>query len=325
MNPSSSSSPLAAPPSTAEPLPFDGAPLPGPEGAPPAPPDAPAEVIELDLNPRFRRIHGFRSRFLPDQRDISIFLPTAYLEDPARRFPVFYLHDGQNVFDSRTSYTGQSWQAHRALDGLTAAGRIDPVILVGVANAGIRRMAEYTPTRDRRLGGGEGVTYGRLLIEELKPLLDAQLRTLPDRANTALGGSSLGGLISLALGLRFPAIFGKLAVMSPSVWWDNRSILAAVNVSPVSAPLRAGFGRKPPPALPRPKIWLDIGEAEGLRHLRDTDLLHHRLLAHGWRESHDAVASSLRYVRVNGAAHTENAWAARFPAVLEFLFPPQTA
>ena len=103
----------------------------------------------------------------------------------------------------------------------------------------------------------------RLLIEDLKPSIDRHFRTLTTPAETALGGSSLGGLITLALGLDHAGVFGKLAVMSPSVWWDQRSILALVNQA------------DPRPAL---KIWLDMGTSEGLRHLRDTDLLHRRLV-----------------------------------------------
>jgi predicted alpha/beta superfamily hydrolase len=257
---------------------------------------------ELDGNPRYRVVRNFASRFLPDARDLSIYLPEAYRFQPRRRFPVFYLHDGQNLFDGRTSYVvNRTWRAHQTADALTRDGFIEPLILVGVANTGLRRMAEYTPTRDPRLGGGEGGRYGRLLAEELKPYIDRRFRTLTGPANTALGGSSLGGLITLALGLDYPDIFGKLAVMSPSIWWDNRSILALLSAT------------RSKPAL---KIWLDMGTAEGLRHLRDADLLHRRLVLLGWKDDID-----LKYLRVPGAVHDEESWASRFDQVLRFLFP----
>ncbi len=312
----------SAPPSTPDGhtlLPFEGAPLhpvvpPGPEGLEDA---THPEVHQLDQNPRYRLIRGFESRFLADPRDVQVYLPQAYLTDPGRRFPVFYLHDGQNLFDGRTSYVaGRTWRAHTTADALAATGQIQPVILVGIDNTGLRRMAEYTPTRDRRLGGGEGQHYGRLLTEELKPLIDRALRTLPDAPNTALGGSSLGGLISLALGLSYPAVFGKLAVLSPSVWWDSRSILATIG-----APARKAFWPKlhPEPTLDKTltRIWLSMGTAEGLQHLRDCDLLHRRLLDRGWQEG-----ENLRYLRVPGALHNEEAWADCFGEVLQFLFPP---
>ena len=149
----------------------------------------------------------------------------------------------------------------------------------------------------------EGHTYGRVLLKEIKPFIDRTYRTQPSAATTALGGSSLGGLISLYLGLQHPEVFGKLAVMSPSIWWDHRSILSFLGST------------DPRPAL---RIWLDMGTAEGLRHLRDTDLLHNRLVKLGWRDNVD-----LAYQRVPGAVHDELAWAARFPDVLRFLFPPR--
>jgi predicted alpha/beta superfamily hydrolase len=276
----------------------------------------PREPSPLDANPRYLRLRSFKSRFLPSRRDVLVYLPAAYLTDPTRRFPVFYLHDGQNLFDGRTSYVpGRTWQAHTTADALTAAGLIQPLILVGIENTGLRRMAEYTPTRDPRHGGGLGARYGSLLTEDLKPLIDATFRTLADAPNTALGGSSLGGLITLALGLEHPEIFGKLAVMSPSVWWDNRSILNLVRDFRLTR-----LGARTTSTITRPRLWLDMGTAEGLRHLRDTDLLHRRLQLRGWKES-PAPGADLHYLRLPGAAHEESAWAQRLPFVLQFLFP----
>jgi len=180
-------------------------------------------------------------------------------------------------------------------------GEIEPVILVGVANTGLRRMAEYTPTRDFKMGGGEGRTYGRLLIEELKPLIDSSYRTLPEAGNTGLGGSSLGGLISLYLGFTCPEVFGKVAVMSPSLWWDQRSIFNVVDQT------------RPRPEL---RIWLDIGMAEGVRHVKDADHLERQLVKRGWQ-----LGVDLAYLKADGAVHDENAWSDRFGDVLRFLFP----
>lgn len=255
----------------------------------------------LDGNPRYS-VQKFHSEILPDDRAISVYLPPQYLEQKERRFPVLYLQDGQNLFDGRTSYiVGRTWNAHTTADRLTQEGLIEPVILVGIANTGLRRMAEYTPTRDFKMGGGEGRSYGRMLIEELKPLIDRSCRTLPEAKNTALGGSSLGGLVSLYLGFAHPDVFGKLAVMSPSLWWDHRSILNAINQQQ----------RKPDL-----KIWLDMGTAEGARHLRDADMLDELLLRRGWKSGID-----LAYVKAHGAVHDERAWSDRFGDVLKFLFP----
>lgn len=263
----------------------------------------------LDENPRFLRLRGFRSRHLTGRRDVLVYLPEAYAAEPARRFPVLYLNDGQNLFDGRTSYSaGKTWRADTTADRLVREGKTEPVILVGIDHMGLRRMAEYTPTRDVRLGGGAGPKYGRLLVEELKPRIDRSFRTLHGPEHTGLGGSSLGGLISLALGLEYRHVFGRLAVMSPSVWWNGRSILNAVSEFRLGA-----MGRND---TARPKIWLDMGTAEGLRHLRDTDLLHRRLQLRGWKDGVD-----LCYLRAPGAMHEEEAWARRFDRALEFLFP----
>src|SRR5205814_6410438 len=138
---------------------------------------------------------------------------------------------------------------------------------VGLDNAGSSRIDEYAPTHDAaRHGGGKADDYGRMVIEELKPIVDAQYRTLTDASNTALGGSSLGALATLHLGLTHPAVFGNLAVMSPSVWWDNRAVLAEVDR--FRAPQR-------------PRIWLDMGGREGIEGLSDARLLRDRLRMKG--------------------------------------------
>ncbi len=250
------------------------------------------------------RLHNysFHSEILPDYRTISVYLPPQYDTEPDRRFPVFYLHDGQNLIDPQTSFvTGHTWRAGITADRTNQAGTAAPMILVGIANTGLRRMAEYTPTRDYRLGGGEGHAYGRLLAEELKPFMDNHYRTIPEAEHTGLGGSSLGGLISLYIGLEHPDTFGKLAVLSPSVWWNQRSILGFV------AEYKSQV---------RPKIWIDIGTSEGTRHVRDAELLHRRLIQQGWK-----AEENLKLLKVPGGVHSEDAWAARFDQVLEFLFP----
>ena len=287
---------------TFSPSPFQPQPKPAEVSASSA--DMPSEIKipdPLDTNPRYS-VHPFHSEILPDDRVVSVYLPPQYLTEPDRHFPVFYLHDGQNLFDGRTSYiTGKTWNAHTTADRLNAAGQIEPLILVGVANTGLRRMAEYTPTRDFKMGGGEGEKYGRLLIEELKPLIDRTYRTLPDAKNTGLGGSSLGGLISLYLGFEHPEVFSRIAVLSPSLWWDHRSILRLINDSAAKPDLR---------------IWLDMGTAEGARHLRDANLLERMLCKHGWH-----LGVDLAYFQAQGAVHDENAWSDRFGDVLRFLFP----
>jgi predicted alpha/beta superfamily hydrolase len=241
----------------------------------------------------------FHSEYLPDDRDVIVYLPPDYGKTD-RRYPVMYMHDGQNLFDPETSFVkGRTWQFGEHADQLVRAGVIEPLIVVGVYNTP-RRLEEYTHARDKKMGGGEAQKYGQLLVEELKPWVDEEYRTLPDEANTAMGGSSLGGLVSLYLGLKHTETFGKLAIMSPSIWWNHKSILGYVNE--YDGP-------------PWPKIWLDVGDGEGRRVHADVDLLYQRLKTIGWKPE-----VNIHYKLAAGGTHDEAAWAARVGDMLRFLF-----
>ena len=142
--------------------------------------------------------------------DLLVYLPPRYKAERERRFPVLYMHDGQNLFDPETSFIrGKYWRMGETADALIEAGAIEPLIIVGIYNSGERRIDEYTPLQDRRLGGGHADAYGRMLVEELKPFIDAQYRTLPGPETCGMGGSSLGGLVTLYLGLRYPGVFSR--------------------------------------------------------------------------------------------------------------------
>ncbi len=249
------------------------------------------------------RHEQFRSAFLPDDRDVLVWLPPGYAAEADRLYPVLYMHDGQNLFDPDTAFQkGEHWRLGETAANLIAAGRLDPLIIVGIYNTGDERIHEYTPTKDARLGGGLAGDYGRLIVEELKPLIDRTYRTRPDAAHTGLGGSSLGGLATLHLGFTHPDVFSRLAVLSPSVWWDRRAILTTVRQT-----------------RPRPKLrlWVDMGTAEGRRGLDDARLLKAALVDAGYVEGVD-----LHYAEYEGATHSEGAWAARVGPMLEWLYPP---
>ncbi|MGC1361461.1 MAG: alpha/beta hydrolase-fold protein [Silvibacterium sp.] len=268
-------------------------------------PDIPAndQVLDLPALPARVKVHPqFHSRFLEHDRDISVYVPPGYEEEPHRDFPVLYLHDGQNLFDPRTSFVrGQTWRVAETADVVIEAREVEPLVIVGIANSGEQRLAEYTPVRDRKLGGGEAGKYGRLITEELMPFIRSNYRTLEGPAHTGLGGSSLGGLATLYLGLKYSKIFGRLAALSPSIWWGKKNIIGYVNEAR--------------PAC-RPRIWLDIGDAEGPRALADADLLERRLKARGWRTNID-----LHYEHIAGGTHDEAAWAERVGPMLRFLYP----
>jgi predicted alpha/beta superfamily hydrolase len=255
---------------------------------------------------RIERIDGFQSQILPDARNLTIYLPPGYEDRKDRRYPVLYLQDGQNLFEPERAFVpGQHWRLREAADEAIAERTASPMILVGIDNTGPARMDEYTPTTDEKHNaGGRAADYGRMVVDEIKPLIDARFRTLPFRENVGIGGSSLGGLLSLYLVLSRSEVFGFAAVMSPSVWWDNRSVLRTVEA------FRSA-------EMPRPRIWLDIGGREGTEALTDAQTLRDRLRAKGWSDS------DFHYHEDRRADHSERAWAKRARMVLEFLFPPQ--
>lgn len=250
---------------------------------------------------QLRKHEQFRSRFLRNQRDLIVYTPPGYLDQPGRRFPVLYLHDGQNLFDGATSFIpGQDWHVAQTADECIHARTVEPLIIVGMYNTKAR-VREYTPTHVPKLGGGRADRYAKFLIEEVKPFVEREYPTLPGPQQTGIGGSSLGGLVSLYLGLKHRTIFGKIAALSPSVWWNRLVIHRFVKSMPVE---------------PRPRIWLDIGTREGPRMVQDVERFRDVLLAKGWRLGQD-----LLYERVEGGEHNELAWAQRVRPFLQFLYP----
>lgn len=264
--------------------------------------DAACTTTEHTITGDVRTHEDFHSRYLEHDRTVIVYLPPGYDPETATRYPVLYLHDGQNVFDRATSI-GEEWHVDEAAERLIAATEIEPLIIVGIYNTGVHRINEYTPTpRPDGSGGGDADDYGRMLIEELKPFVDATYKTRPSAASTALGGSSLGGLLTIHLGLRYPTAFGRLAVLSPSIWWDERVILREVEA------LRH---------KPTFRIWLDAGTAEGEVVLADVRALRDALVAKGW-----VVGEDLAYLEAPGGEHNEQSWGVRVEPMLKYLFPP---
>jgi predicted alpha/beta superfamily hydrolase len=251
---------------------------------------------------RIEHIHGFESKILGNTREVTIYLPAGYDDRDDRRYPVLYMQDGQNLFDAERAYIpGQHWKLKEAADHAIGERTAAPIIIVGVDHAGTGRLDEYTPVKDEKHnGGGRADDYARMLVEELKPLIDERYRTLTDPENTAIAGSSLGGLVSLHAVLTRRDVFGRAAAMSPSVWWGQRAVLKTVD---------AYDG-------PPPRLWADTGGREGLEALQNARELRDRLARKGWGDE------SLRYYEDRRGDHSERAWERRVRTVLEFLFPP---
>ncbi|MFZ0396219.1 MAG: alpha/beta hydrolase-fold protein [Terracidiphilus sp.] len=263
-------------------------------------------LVAAPPHPRLRFHRAFHSRFLPDDRDLIVYLPPGYDHHPGRDYPVLYMHDGQNLFDPETSFIrGRTWQMREHADAVIESGEVEPLIIVGIYNTGDSRIGEYTPDRDWQRGGGKAGNYGRLIVDELMPFIAHNYRVRDGRGSTGLGGSSLGALATLYLGLRFAQHFGKLAVLSPSVWWNHKSILSFLN-------------ERSPETWERPRLWLDVGEREGRRTVQDAEHLARRLLATGWDRG-----DTLHFERFPEGAHDETSWAARVRPMLCFLFPAQ--
>jgi len=192
------------------------------------------------------------------------------------------------------------WHVGHTADDFILTGAVQPLIIVGIYNIGKSRIHEYTPTKAPRLGGGRADRYAKFLTQEVMPFIHREYRVVADARVTGIGGSSLGGLLSLYLGLMHPRVFGRIAALSPSVWWNQRVLhrmTAAANIEP------------------RPRIWLDIGTQEARASFR--------------RSSNIATSSAerlqlgkdLSYQRVEGAEHNEAAWARRVGPFLRFLYP----
>jgi len=238
-------------------------------------------------------------------RRVWLYLPPDYASS-TKRYPVLYLQDGQNVFDAATSFAGE-WGVDETLDSLHAAG--DPgAIVVAVEHGGTRRQDEYQPwpSAIAGLGGGEGAQYAYFLIRTIKPYIDAHYRTRPDRLDTGIGGSSLGGLISLYAALKYPEVFGRVLVFSPS-FFVNPAIFA--------------LARAARPLRPASRFYFVSGLNEGEPGplLRAIPLGQHAMVDTLAAAGFD-IAADVRSLVPADAAHAEWFWRREFPAAYRWLF-----
>jgi predicted alpha/beta superfamily hydrolase len=261
------------------------------------------------------RVHkNFHSRILGNERDILVYVPMVDDPDNHRRFPVLYMHDGQNVFDEATSFAGVEWKADETATRLILNGKIEPLIIVAIANTK-DRIDEYTLYRDEtRKQGGHGRDYMKFVVEEVKPFIDKTYPTRPRREDTGVGGSSLGGTISLEICRAYPEQFGKCIAMSPALWWDDYELLKQLRRRHDSD--RGGW-------ISNCRFWIDMGTKEG-----DTEGA--RLASIGALQQMEETLNlsgleqgvGYRSVIARDAQHNELFWASRFEGALTSLYPP---
>lgn len=227
-------------------------------------------------------------------RRVVVHLPAGHGETTAR-WPVLYMHDGQNLFDDATSFAG-SWRLGEALASASRLGA--EAIVVGVWNGAERRLWEYGPFVDPQVGGGGAREYVDWLCDVLRPIVDARYQTVRDRLHTGIAGSSMGGLVSLWALFRRPEVFGFAGVMSPSLWFAQGAIFDHVEKQPfVDA-----------------RLYLDCGMREGERTLANARRMRDLLIAKGYR-----TGERLRWMEDAQGQHHERAWGRRFRKALPAL------
>jgi predicted alpha/beta superfamily hydrolase len=253
------------------------------------------------------RHDNFLSRLLGNRRTIRVCLPPGYANNVRHRYPVLYLHDGQNLFDAATAANSVSWEADRTANRLMRAGRIQPLIMVGIDHSD-DRLDEYTIHRDpRERAGGKGQLYGRFVLREVKPFIDAHYRTRPGRDHTAVAGSSLGGLVSLTMARDYHDDFALCGLVSASLWWCRCKVFTDLS--------------KDRAWMKHMRFWVDMGTKEGGRDsgfpLGITQA--HRLIK-SFNRAGLVAGTDYHYLEVAGGEHNEAAWAARFDELLRFFF-----
>ena len=226
---------------------------------------------------------------------IWLYLPPNYTTS-TEKYDVIYMHDAQNLFDNATSFVGE-WEIDETLNNLyNKTGK--SFIVVGVENGGEKRIEEYTPWKHEKYGGGKGDIYINFLLNKLKPFIDKKYRTKPAAENTAIIGSSLGGLISFYGGLKHPETFGKIGALSTSFWFSNKVITFAEE---------NGNQKKT-------KLFLLVGDKEGDSMVPDTENMSELLIDLGF------PTQNLKTKIAANGKHTESFWKAEFLEVITFLF-----
>ena len=254
------------------------------------------------------RLHEFQSRIFHNTRMLRVWLPPGYshTENEGRHYPVFYLNDGQNLFDPATAYIGIDWEVGKTAARLIGEGQVPPMIVVGIDNARKDRAKEYLPYRSMHppVLRPQGKRYPDFLLNEVMPFVYQRYRIARGPENTGLGGSSLGAIISLYTVMDRPGIFGRLLLESPSLFISHRQLLKSSRAFR-QWPARVFMAMGTREAGKGDRDWQVVEDVRELKHLM-------------WRSG--LGEDRLRVQIDEGATHSEKEWARRFPEALIFLF-----
>ena len=256
------------------------------------------------------RMHvGFHSTLLNNERTLAVYLPPGYDQNPDARYPVLYMQDGQNLFDTATSFAGVEWNADETAEKLIKEGKINPVIIVGIYNSP-DRTEEYTPWQALESDPvARGVYYGWATAYEVKRFIDKTYRTKPDRDNTAIAGSALGGLIALDTARAHKDIFGACAALSPSLWSAEGEMLAQWTADN--------------DWMKGTRFWIDVGEGETEDYPAGEAVPHLQTLAATLQSAGLVKGKDFVEHVAEGDEQNEAAWSKRFDQVLIFLYGKQ--
>ena len=270
-----------------------------------APQSAPNLSVVGDL-----RLHEFQSRIFNNKRMLRVWLPPAYdaPENKDRHYPIFYLNDGQNLFDRATAFAGVEWQVDETADCLIRQNQIPPLIIVGIDHGQKDRAREFLAYRTMNppVLRPQGKRYPEFLLNEVMPFLYLRYRIARGPENTGLGGSSLGAIVSLYTVIDRPGIFGRLLLESPSLFVCNRRMLKYSHA----------FRQWPE------RIFLAIGTKEAGREDKDNQVVEDVRELERILRREGLPDDRLRVKIDEGATHSESEWAKRFPEALTFLFGP---